>query len=129
MRRFAALCLAAFSVVVVSIGLGGAAFAADAGSGSTSSGTATSIPVAPTTTIDNSFLDTKRDLSECVGHSVDLPDCGIEPTEPGDPGGALQVATFFAMTIGIVIICWVVYRSVKARDRALAPKIPTPSSH
>ncbi len=80
------------------------------------------LPAAPGTTIDNSFLDTKRNLSECLNHSVDLPDCGIEPTQPGDRGGWLQGATFLVMTLGIVFICWRVYRSIKTRDQTVAPK-------
>jgi len=84
-----------------------------------SSGNNDTTTSAPPTTIDNSFLNTKRDLSQCVTHSVDLPDCGIEPTQPGDRGGVLQLTTFGILTIAIVIICWRVVRSVKARDAAV----------
>ena len=92
---------------------------------------ATTPPVTPptdgfptTTTIDNHFLDTQRDLSECAGHSVDLPGCGVKPTQSGDRGGALQLATFFLLVLAIVFICWRVVRSVRARDAALSAKLP-----
>jgi hypothetical protein len=74
---------------------------------------------APPTTIDNSFLDTKRELSECLNDSIGLPDCGIEPTQPGDRGGVLQGVTFGVLALGIALICWRVVRSVKARDAAV----------
>jgi hypothetical protein len=74
---------------------------------------------ATTTSINNDFLNTKRDLSQCLGHSVDLPDCGIEPTQPGDRGGALQYATFGLMMFGVAFIFWRVARGIKARDAAL----------
>jgi hypothetical protein len=76
---------------------------------------------ATTTTIDTSFLDTKRDLDQCLNHSIDLPDCGREPTQAGDRGGALQYATFGTMVLGLVFIGWRVTKAVKARDAALRP--------
>ena len=111
MRRTLAIMFAAAAFVSPARALA----AAPPGSGGDGSTTIN----APPTTIDNSFLDTKRDLSECVNHSVDLPDCGIEPTQPGDRGGALQLATFGILTLGIVIICWRVVRAVRARDAAV----------
>jgi len=92
--------------------------AANADAGSSSNQTAQDAS-APTTTIDNSFLDTKRDLSECLGRSVELPDCGIEPTNAGDRGGALQYTTFVLMVLGLTFIGWRVVRAVRARDNAL----------
>jgi hypothetical protein len=83
------------------------------GSGDTSASEVT------TTSINNEFLNTKRDLSQCLGHSVDLPDCGIEPTHPGDRGGILQYITFGLMMFGVAFIFWRVARGVKARDAAL----------
>jgi hypothetical protein len=77
---------------------------------------------ATTTTIDNSFLDTKRQLTECLGNSVDLPDCGIQPKVAGDRGGSLQIITFGILALGIAFICWRVARSVKARDAALSSR-------
>ena len=73
-------------------------------------------------TIDNSFLDTKRELSQCLNNSIDLPDCGIEPKVAGDRGGVLQGVTFGVLTLGIVIIGWRVVRSVKARDAAVGSR-------
>ena len=78
---------------------------------------------APTTNLDNSFLDTKRQLSECLNHSVDLPDCGIQPKAPGDRGGVLQIITFCILGLGIAFISWRVVRSVKARDAALSSRV------
>ncbi len=75
-----------------------------------------------TTSIDNSFLDTKRELSQCLNNSIDLPDCGIEPKVAGARGGALQAVTFGILAIGIALICWRVVRSVKARDAAVGSR-------
>jgi hypothetical protein len=75
-----------------------------------------------TTTVDNSFLDTKRQLSECLNNSVDLPDCGIEPKVAGDRGGPLQLVTFGILALAIAFICWRVARSVKARDAAFGSR-------
>ena len=74
------------------------------------------------TTIDNGFLDTERDLTECLNNSIQLPGCGSEPTEEGDRGGALQLATFGVLTLGIAFICWRVARGIKARDAAIAER-------
>jgi hypothetical protein len=109
MRRLLLLVLAAAAVLTP-----GRAFAT-APPDSSGDGAATATP----TTIDNSFLDTKRNLTDCLNNSVDLPDCGIQPTEPGERGGALQLATFFVMFLGIGVISWRVTKSVRARDRAL----------
>ena len=76
------------------------------------SGQASDAGVTPTS-IDNEFLNTKRDISQCLGNSVDLPDCGIEPTHPGDRGGALQYVTFGLMSLGVAFIFWRVARGVK----------------
>lgn len=74
---------------------------------------------ATTTSINNDFLNTKRDLSECLNNSVDLPNCGIEPTQAGDRGGALQYVTFGLLILSVAFIFWRVARGVKARDAAL----------
>jgi hypothetical protein len=92
------------------------ALATGAGTGSGDSG----IGAATTTTIDTSFLDTKRDLGDCLNNSIDLPDCGRNPTQAGDRGGALQYATFGIMILGLVFIGWRVTKAVKARDAALS---------
>jgi len=76
-----------------------------------------------TTTIDNSFLDTKRDLSECLNNSIDLPDCGVEPKTAGARGGWLQGVTFGVLAAGIGFIAWRVARSIKARDKALSSQV------
>ena len=76
-----------------------------------------------TTSIDNDFLDTDRELSQCLNHSIDLPGCGVEPKTPGARGGWLQGVTFGVLALGIAIISWRVARAVKARDRALESQI------
>jgi len=78
---------------------------------------------ATTTTIDNDFLDTDRDLSECLNNSIDLPGCGVAPKTAGARGGWLQGVTFGVLALGIAIISWRVARAVKARDRALESRI------
>ena len=126
MRRLVALCFVLLCLSAAPLATAsavGAGAAGDDGSAATPTTVVDpALPAAPGTTIDNSFLDTKRNLSECLNHSVDLPDCGIEPTQPGDRGGLLQGATFLVMTLGIMFICWRVYRSIKTRDQAVAPK-------
>jgi hypothetical protein len=79
---------------------------------------------ATTTTVDNSFLDTKRNLTDCLNNSIDLPDCGVEPKTAGARGGWLQGVTFGVLALGIAFIFWRVARAVKARDRALGSQIP-----
>jgi hypothetical protein len=98
------------------------AAAATAPPGSSDSTTAPT-DAAPTTTIDNSFLDTERQLSECLNNSVELPGCGRAPTNEGERGGALQLATFLVLALGIAFIFWRVARGIKARDAALAAKV------
>lgn len=78
---------------------------------------------ATTTTIDNSFLDTKRQLSECLNNSVDLPNCGVEPKASGDRGGPLQAVTFALLGLGIAFICWRVVRGIKARDAEMSSRV------
>ena len=68
-----------------------------------------------TTTIDNSFLDTKRELTQCLNNSINLPDCGIEPKLAGDRGGPLQIVTFSLMGLGLVLIGWRVTRAIRDR--------------
>jgi len=111
MRRLAVIVLLTLAVL--------APVPALATSGSSESG---NDGVATTTTIDNSFLDTKRDLTECLNNSIGLPDCGVEPTNAGDRGGALQYATFAVMILGIVFIGWRVSRAIRARDAALGSR-------
>ena len=93
------------------------------GSGSAAGADGSSGAVAPTTSIDNSFLNTKRDISQCLNKSIDLPDCGVQPTTPGARGGWLQSVTFGVLGVGITIISWRVVKSVKARDKALQSHI------
>lgn len=84
----------------------------------------TSDTAVTTTSIDNEFLNTKRNLTDCLGNSINLPDCGVEPTTPGARGGSLQYVTFALMALGIAFIFWRVSRGVRARDSAVDPAQP-----
>ena len=102
MRRWFVLPVAVFAMLTPAH-----AFAvAPPGSGDTTGTSLTGGTDVTTTSINNEFLNTKRDLSQCLGHSVDLPDCGIEPTHPGDRGGILQYITFGLMMFGVAFIFW-----------------------
>jgi len=114
MRRLPVLLVALFAFTLVAPAPG---FAATDPSGDGSGSSVT------TTSIDNSFLDTKRDISECLNNSIDLPDCGVEPTTSGARGGWLQGVTFGVLALGIAIISWRVARAIKARDRAVGSHI------
>ncbi|MUH50095.1 MAG: hypothetical protein F2789_02690 [Actinobacteria bacterium] len=72
-----------------------------------------------TTSIDTLFPATKRDTSECAGHSIELPDCG-----GAGRGTALMYVTFGLLFLGVAFIFWRVARSVKARDAALNASNP-----
>lgn len=125
MRRLLLLLVAMFAVFV-SLAPSSAFAAAppnSGGSGSAAGADGSSGAVAPTTSIDNSFLNTKRDISQCLNKSIDLPDCGVQPTTPGARGGWLQSVTFGVLGVGITIISWRVVKSVKARDKALQSHI------
>jgi len=117
MRRLV-LPLLAMATLVVATLAPGPAFAATPGDPSNGGSDA-----ATTTTIDNDFLDTKRDITQCLGNSIDLPDCGVEPKTAGARGGWLQGVTFGLLTLGIGFISWRVVRAVKARDKALESQI------
>ena len=119
MRRFLLLLVAMFALFA-SLMPSSAFAAAPPNSDGSGSGAG---DAAPTTTIDNSFLDTKRDITECLNNSVDLPNCGVEPTTPGARGGWLQGVTFGILGLGITIISWRVVKSVKARDKALQSQV------
>ncbi|MCU1401186.1 MAG: hypothetical protein JWN62_4295 [Acidimicrobiales bacterium] len=116
MRRLVFVVVALFTMLSPAAALAATAPPGSSGDGSTQA-------VAPTTTIDNTFLDTKRNLTDCLDNPIGLPECGVEPTHPGDPGGPLQAITFGLLALGIFIICWRVVRSVKARDAALQSQI------
>ena len=127
MRRLFVLVLFAFSALVPTSVFAGAAWADSAQRSGPDDAQApdTTIPASasPGTTIDNSFLDTERDLTECLNNSVDLPGCGRAPTQEGDRGGGLQLATFGLLGLAIAFISWRVARAIRARDAALAAKV------
>lgn len=78
---------------------------------------------APTTTINNDFLNTERDIGECVGNSAEQPGCGRAPISSGDRGGWIQYATLAIMAGGLGFIFWRVARAVRARDAALDAQV------
>lgn len=59
------------------------------------------------------------DVDACIG-LLPRPGCGIEPTQAGDRGGALQFAVFGLIIIGLAVIFTVVFRNVVRRDRRRA---------
>lgn len=71
--------------------------------------------VAPIAT--NDFLDTERDLSECIS-AAPKPGCGREPTHAGDRGGSLQLVLFGLVVAAMAGIGWRIVASVRARGRA-----------
>ncbi len=62
------------------------------------------------------------DVDDCIG-LLPRPGCGIEPTQAGDRGGALQFAVFGLIVIGLVVVFTVVFRNVLRRDRERADRI------
>ena len=69
-------------------------------------------------TTENDFMNLGRDLTTCISSSP-LPDCGREPTSSGDRGGWQQLLLFLVMFLGMIVIFWRVYLSIRARDRNL----------
>lgn len=69
---------------------------------------------APTT--ENDFMNLERDVTTCIS-SNPLPDCGRQPLSSSDRGGWQQLLLFFIMFLGMSIIFYRVYRSIRARDK------------
>jgi len=69
-------------------------------------------------TTENDFMNLGRDVTSCIS-SNPLPDCGREPTSSSDRGGWQQLLLFFIMFLGMVVIFWRVYLSIRARDKNL----------
>ena len=78
----------------------------------------------PTTTI---AWRIERDPSECIGF-LPKPDCGYEPQDAGERGGALQVTLFFVMIAAVGTIGTVIVRNVVRRDRAIATALVRPDT-
>jgi len=89
---------------------------------SAASAGAESEPVTPTTIYG---YDLENDPSQCIGF-LPKPNCGREPRDSGDRGGALQYAVFGVLMAGVATVGTVVARSVIRRDRALAVSAPPP---
>lgn len=62
------------------------------------------------------------DVDSCIG-LLPKPGCGIEPTQAGDRGGALQFAVFGLIIVGLVVVFTVVFRNVIRRDREQAQRV------
>jgi hypothetical protein len=58
-------------------------------------------------------------VDTCIG-LLPRPGCGIEPTQAGDRGGALQFAVFGLIIVGLAVVFTVVFRNVVRRDRRRA---------
>lgn len=71
--------------------------------------------------------DIERDPSECIG-LLQKPGCGTKPTDAGERGGSLQLATFAVLIIGLAIIFSVVFRNVLRADRRKAAEVTDPAS-
>ena len=79
-----------------------------------SNASATTPPLAPPVT--NDFMDLERDVSECIS-AMPKPGCGREPTSSGDRGGAMQIALFGVLMLGMAVIGTRIAFAVRARDR------------
>ena len=75
----------------------------------------TQLDTQPPTT-ENDFMTLDRDVTSCIS-SIPKPGCGREPTSSSDRGGWQQLLLFFIMFLGMAIIFYRVYRSVRARDK------------
>jgi len=69
-------------------------------------------------TTENDFMNLGRDVTSCIS-SNPLPDCGRAPTSSSDRGGWQQLLLFLIMFLGMIVIFWRVYLSIRARDRNL----------
>lgn len=75
---------------------------------------------------DSSTTDTsifvyplEGDVDACIG-LLPRPGCGVEPTQAGDRGGALQFAVFGLIIVGLAVIFTIVFRNVIRRDKQRA---------
>lgn len=75
---------------------------------------------------DSSTTDTsifvyplEGDVDTCIG-LLPRPGCGVEPTQAGDRGGALQFAVFGLIIVGLAVIFTIVFRNVIRRDKQRA---------
>ena len=80
----------------------------------------TTQPIASTVDISVPDLLNGMDYSACVG-LYPKPGCGTKPVLSGDRGGAMQIAVFGILIVGMVFIGIRIARSVRARDKALDP--------
>ena len=64
----------------------------------------------------------ENDPSECIGFNP-KPNCGYEPQDAGERGGALQITLFFVLMAALGVIGTVIGRNVVRRDRAIAERM------
>ena len=81
-------------------------------------GSETTLPSTDTTFV----YDLKEEPSQCIG-LLPKPNCGKEPEQAGDRGGALQGLVFVILLAAVGTIATVVVRNVIRRDRAIAARL------
>lgn len=79
-------------------------------------------PVGPAWATDT----TEPDLSECV-NALPGPNCGREPDDAGDRGGAAQLALFGVLLVAMGGIGFVIVRSTRRRTKAASSRVATPA--
>ena len=108
-RRILAVALIAISLLIGG-GMVGPGFV-----GATKALATTPVDSQPPTT-ENDFMNLERDVTSCIS-SNPLPGCGREPTSPSDRGGWQQLLLFGIMFLGMAVIFYRVYLSIRARDK------------
>lgn len=73
----------------------------------------------PSTTSIAYGYDLENDPENCINF-LPRPNCGREPQQAGDRGGALQFALFAVVMAALGTVGTVIVRNVVRRDRALA---------
>ena len=74
--------------------------------------TASNTPVGTTDTSVPAVYDLENVPSECIGF-LPKPNCGKEPQDAGERGGALQYIVFGMMMLGLGVIAIGIVRSTK----------------
>lgn len=96
--------------LLISLGIAPAAYAGAAGD------TPTTTPVAveaPTDTVSAAVSNL-----ECASPAIKKPDCGVEPQQAGDRGGALQYTVWVLLVVGLILVFTVVFRSARRTNLA-----------
>ena len=95
------------------------------GSGDARGHFAPAVPATSPTQTTVYGYDLENDPSQCIGF-LPRPNCGREPRDSGDRGGAMQWAVFAVLMTGVGTVGTVVVRSVIRRDRDSAVSAPPP---